>query len=78
MSEKLRAFRISIRFLVALFLILSIVIGTLLVVRELPDDPNSALMGLLGTIFGGLVASLLTLTQAIARNASDREKGGED
>lgn len=78
MSEKLRAFRISIRFLVALCLILTIVIGTLLVVRELPDDPNSALMGLLGTIFGGLVASLGTLTQAISRNASDKENGEDE
>ncbi len=78
MSERMRIIRTITRFLLALTLIIAVVVTTLLIVRELPDEPSAALIGLLGTIFGGLLTSTGFLVNSIARNPSDNEETGKD
>lgn len=78
MSERMRIIRTLTRFVLALALIAAVVIATVLIVRELPDDPSAALIGLLGTIFGGLITALGFLVQAVSRNPSDNDETGKD
>ncbi len=78
MSERMKLIRTLVRLLLSLSMVSAIVITTLLIVRELPDDPSAALIGLLGTIFGGLLTSLGFLSQAISSNPSDSETNGDE
>lgn len=73
MSERMKIIRTLTRFALALALIIAIVLATILIVRELSPNPSAALIGLLGTIFGGLATALGFLAQAIARNPSDAD-----
>ncbi len=78
MSERMRMIRTAMRFALAFTLVVAVVVSTLLIVRELPEEPHAALIGLLGTIFGGLLTSLGFLVQAVSRNPSDQENGEAD
>ncbi len=77
MSERMRIIRTLTRFFLSLALISAVVIATVLIVRELPPDPSAALIGLLGTIFGGLTTALGFLIQAVSRNPSDEDNDGD-
>ena len=66
------------RFILALALVTAVVIMTLLIVRELPDEPAGELIALLGTIFGGFMTALGFLVQSISRNPSDSQNGRDD
>ena len=74
----MKLIRTLVRLGLSLTLVSAIVISTVLIVRELPSDPSAALIGLLGTIFGGLLTSLGFLSQAISRNPSDSETNGDE
>ncbi len=78
MSERMRIIRTFTRFILAESLIVAVVISTILIVRELPEDPSAALLALLGTIFGGLVTGLGFLINSMSRNSSDNDDGGDD
>ena len=78
MSERMRIIRTFTRFILAESLIVAVVITTILIVRELPDDPSAALLALLGTIFGGLITGLGFLLNSMARNSSDNDDGNND
>lgn len=78
MSERMKMIRTFVRLALSLSMVAAIVISTVLIVRELPEDPSAALIGLLGTIFGGLLTSLGFLSQAISRNPSDSDTNGEE
>lgn len=78
MSERMKLIRTLVRLSLSLSMVAVIVISTVLIVRELPEDPSAALIGLLGTIFGGLLTSLGFLSQAISRNPSDSETNGDE
>ena len=78
MSERMKMIRTFVRLTLSLSMVAAIVISTVLIVRELPSDPSAALIGLLGTIFGGLLTSLGFLSQAISRNPSDSDTNGEE
>lgn len=78
MTERMRLVRTITRFVLAESLIVAIVIATILIVRELPDNPSAALIGLLGTIFGGLATTLGFLITSISRNSSDTDDSGKD
>ncbi len=78
MTERMRLIRTITRFLLAESLIGAVVIATILIVRELPSDPSAALIGLLGTIFGGLTTALGFLINSISRNSSDSDDSGKD
>lgn len=78
MSERMKLIRTFVRLALSLSMVAAIVISTVLIVRELPEDPSAALIGLLGMIFGGLLTSLGFLSQAISRNPSDSETNGDE
>lgn len=78
MSERMRIIRTFTRFILAESLIVAVVVTTILIVRELPDDPSAALLALLGTIFGGLITGLGFLLNSMARNSSDNDDGNND
>ncbi len=78
MSERMRIIRTFTRFILAESLIVAVVITTILIVRELPDDPSAALLALLGTIFGGLITGLGFLLNSMSRNSSDNDDGKDD
>ena len=74
----MRMMRTLVRFVLAIALVAAVVIMTLLIVRELPDEPAGELIALLGTIFGGFMTALGFLVQAISRNPSDSQNGQDD
>ncbi len=78
MSERMRIIRTFTRFILAESLIAAVVISTILIVRELPNDPSAALLALLGTIVGGLVTGLGFLINSMSRNSSDTDNGKDD
>ncbi len=78
MSERMRIIRTFTRFILAESLIVAVVITTILIVRELLDDPSAALLALLGTIFGGLITGLGFLLNSMSRNSSDNDDGKDD
>lgn len=73
MSERMRIIRTITRFIVAESLIAAVIVATILMVRELPNDPSAALIGLLGTILGGLSTGLGFLVHAMSSNSSDND-----
>ena len=78
MSERMRIIRTITRFILAESLVVAVVVATILIVRELPNDPSAALIGLLGTIFGGLTTGLGFLVNSMSRNSSDTNDGKDD
>ncbi len=70
----MQLYRLIVRGAVTVIITLSLVGGMLLLVRELPDKPDTALVAILGGVFGGLVTSLGYVVNAISTNP-DRKDG---
>ncbi len=50
MSERMQLYRLIVRGIVTVIIALSLIVGMFLLVRELPDDPDTALVAILGTV----------------------------
>ena len=76
MSERMQLYRLIVRGVVTVIIALSLIVGMFLLVRELPDDPDTALVAILGTVFGGLATALGYVVNAISTNP-DRKDGSD-
>jgi len=77
MSDKLILIRMLLRWSMVVVLVSAIVIGLIILVRELPDNPNAALIGLLVLGFAGLAEALKETVKAFGRSKKADDNGDD-